>query len=169
MAAVVLGRVIDQSHYELEHRMAVVQTATHPRSIQLLNYWRECEARGGMRMGRDIPSRVIGSLLKDLCVSEPIDDWADARIRLAGSTMTEYFSSDVSGMLMSQIIGEGREKDFQLMMNGARYATAHNTPGTIEQTLLDKGRVVLRQELIGVPTWSPDGDARWLVTGTFNF
>jgi hypothetical protein len=168
MAAVVLGRIFDGSHYDLEHRMVVVQTPVHPCSIQLLNYWRECEARGGMRMGRDIPSRAIASLLKDLCVSEPIDDWADARVRLAGSSMTEYFGRDVSGMLMSEIHGGG-ESEWRTMMNGARYATAHNKPGTIEQTLLDNGRVVLRQEMTGVPIWSPDGEARWLVTGTFNF
>jgi hypothetical protein len=169
MAAVVLGRVVDRSHYELEHRMVVVQAPAHPCSIQLLNYWRACEARGGMRMGRDIPSRAIGPLLKDLCVAEPIGDWTDARIRLAGSTMTEYFGQDVSGKLMSEVVGGGRDRDFTLMMNGARYATTRNKPGTIEQTLLDQDRVVLRQEMTGVPIWSPDGDARWLVTGTFNF
>jgi hypothetical protein len=167
--AVVLGRIVDHSHYELEHRMTVVQTPAHPRSIQLLAYWRECGARGGMRMGRDMPSRAIGSLLRDLCVSEPIGDWADARIRLAGSTMAEYFGRDVSGMLMSQIVGDGRENDFQLMMNGSRYATANNKPGTIEHLLLDEGRVALRQEMTAVPIWSPEGDTRWLVTGTFNF
>jgi hypothetical protein len=167
--AVVLGRIFDHSHYDLEHRMTVVQTAAHPCSIQLLAYWRECDARGGMRMGRDVPSRAIGSLLKDLCVAEPVDDWADARIRLAGSTMTEYFGRDVSGMLMSQTIKGGRESDFKLMMNGARYATANNKPGTIDHLLLDEGRVALRQEMTAVPIWSPEGDARWLVTGTFNF
>jgi hypothetical protein len=166
--SVVLGRVVDRSHYELEHRMTVVETPTHPCSIQLLNYWRKCEAHGGMRMGRDIPSRAIGTLLKDLSVAEPIDDWADARIRLAGSSMTEYFGRDGSGMLMSQII-VGRESDWRLMMNGARYATARNKPGTIEQVLLNEGLVVQRQELTAVPIWSPEGDARWLVTGTFNF
>jgi hypothetical protein len=168
MAAVVLGRIVDRSHYELEHRLAAVKTPVHPASIQLLAYWRECDARGGMRMGRDIPSRAIGALLRDLCVAEPVDNWVDARIRLAGSAMAEYFGRDVSGMLMSEIIG-GSEEDWHLLMNGARYATAHNKPGTVEQTLLDKGLVVLRQEMTAVPIWSPDGDARWLVTGTFNF
>lgn len=168
MAAVVLGRIFDGSHYDLEHRMVAVPTPVHPCSIQLLNYWHECEGRGGMRMGRDIPSRAIGPLLKDLCVSEPIGDWADARIRLAGSSMTEYFGRDVSGMLMSEIHG-GSENDWHIMMNGSRFVATRNKPGTVEQTLLDKGRVVLRQEMTVVPIWSPNGDARWLVVGTFNF
>ncbi|HEY1838360.1 MAG TPA: PAS domain-containing protein [Rhizomicrobium sp.] len=167
--AVVLGRIIDQSHYELQHRMEVVKAATHPGNLKLLAYWRECDARGGMRMGLDIPSRAIAPLLKDLCVAEPVGDWIDARIRLAGSTMTEYFGQDVSGLLMSQIIGDNRESDFQLMMNGARYATANNATGAVEHSLVDNGRVVLRQEIMVVPIWSPDADARWLVTGTFNF
>lgn len=167
--AVVLGRIVDQSHYELQHRMEVVKEAKHPLSIKLLDYWRECDARGGMRMGRDIPSRAIAPLLKDICVAEPVGDWEDARIRLAGSAMAEYFGRDASGLLMSEIMGEGRENDFQLMMNGARFATTRNKPGTVEQSLLNEDIVVLRQELTAVPIWSPDGDARWLVTGTFNF
>jgi hypothetical protein len=149
--------------------MTPVETPVHPASIQLLAYWRECDARGGMRMGRDIPSRAIGSLLKDICVAEPVGDWADARIRLAGSTMSGYFGHDVSGMLLSQIMEDGREKDFQLMMYGSRSAIAQNRPGSVEQLLLEEGRVVLRQELTVMPIWSPEGDARWLVTGTFNF
>jgi hypothetical protein len=166
---VVLGRFVDRPHSDYEHRMTPVETPAHPASIQLLKYWRECDARGGMRMGRDVPSRAIGSLLKDLCVAESVGDWADARIRLAGSTMTGYFGYDVSGMLLSQIVEDGREKDFQLMMNGSRHIIANNRPGTIEQILLDEGRVVLRQELTVMPIWSPEGDARWLLTGTFNF
>jgi hypothetical protein len=166
--AVVLGRIVD-SHYDYKHRMTVVKTPVHPATMQLLDYWRECDVRGGLRMGRDVPSRAIALLLKDLCVAEPVDDWADARIRLAGSTMTEYFGRDVSGMLMSQIIGDGRESDFQLMMNGSGYVTAKNKPGTIEHILLNEGRVVLRQEMTAVPIWAPDGDARWVLTGTFNF
>jgi hypothetical protein len=166
--AVVLGRIVDQSHYELQHRMTPVKEPTHPSSIKLLAYWRECDARGGMRMGRDIPSRAIAPLLKDLCVAEPIGDWTDARIRLAGSSMTEYFGRDASGMLMSEING-GSEADLQMMLNGARHATAKNRPGSIEHALLNEGIVVLRQEMTVVPIWSPDGNARWLVTGTFNF
>jgi len=166
--AVVLGRVVDQSHYVLKHRMTVVKTPTHPSSIKLIDYWRACEAHGGLRMGRDIPARAIGSLLKYLCVAEPVGDWTDARIRLAGSTMAEYFGRDASGLLMSEVNGSS-EDDFRLMMNGSRYATTKNRPGTIEHALLDEGIVVLRQEMTTVPIWSPEGDARWLLTGTFNF
>jgi hypothetical protein len=166
--AVVLGRIVDQSHYELQHRMTMVKTATHPASIKLIDYWRECDARGGLRMGRDIPSRAIGPLLKYLCVAEPVGDWTDGRIRLAGSTMAEYFGRDASGLLMSEVNGSS-DSDFELMMSGSRHVIAKNRPGTIEHLLLDEGIVVLRQEMTAVPIWSPDGDARWLLTGTFNF
>ena len=57
--ALALGRSVERSHYELEHRMRGINMPTHPSTIRLIAYWQECEARGGMRMGRDIPARDI--------------------------------------------------------------------------------------------------------------
>ncbi|HEY5339235.1 MAG TPA: hypothetical protein VIJ85_13595 [Rhizomicrobium sp.] len=57
---VVLGNHIDRSFYELDHRFVPVDEPSHPSSRQLIAYWRECEAKGGMRMGaifRRAPSR----------------------------------------------------------------------------------------------------------------
>src|ERR1700744_5278941 len=98
--AVLLGRNVDRSHYELQHRMTVVKTPTHPSTIRLIAYWQECLARGGMQMGVDVPSRAIASLLQDITVAEPVDDWKDARMRLAGSGMTAHFGRGVRGLLM---------------------------------------------------------------------
>jgi hypothetical protein len=166
--SVVLGRSVGRSHYEFEHRMRGINMPTHPHSIRLIAYWQECEARGGMRMGRDMPARAIAPLLKDITVAEPIRDWADARIRLAGSAMAEYFGRDVGGALMSEIFA-GELRDREMLLAGARAAIARNRPGIVEQILVDSGHEVLRQELTALPIFAPDGDARWLLTGTFNF
>ena len=166
--AAVLGRNIDRPHIELEHRMRGINMPTHPHSIRLIAYWQECEARGGMRMGRDVPARDIAALLPDLTVAEPVGDWADARIRLAGSAMAEYFGRDVGGILMSEAIaGEARERE--TLLAGARTAIARNRPGIIEQILVDNGQEVLRQEVTTLPMFAADSNARWILISTFNF
>jgi hypothetical protein len=166
--AVVLGRNVDRSHYEFQHKITVVKTPTHPSSIRLIAYWQECLARGGMQMGVDVPSRAIASLLQDITVAEPVDDWADARMRLAGSAMMVHFGRDVRGLLMFEIFA-GAQNDMRLMLDGARSAIARNRPGTVEHIISDDGREILRQEMTLVPVRAPSGDARWSLTGTFNF
>ncbi|HEX4534045.1 MAG TPA: PAS domain-containing protein [Rhizomicrobium sp.] len=166
--AVVLGHNVDSSHYLREHRYTPITEAVHPSTLQLIAYWRECETRGGMMMGRDVPARAIANLLRDVTVSEPVNDWADARIRLAGFGMAEHFGRDVSGMLMSDVFA-GDPRDMKLMLDGSRWVIAQNQPGMIEHVILDKGREILRQEMTAVPLRAPDGDARWILVGTFNF
>jgi hypothetical protein len=166
--AAVPGRSVERTHYEFEHRMRGINMPTHPSTTRLIAYWQECEARGGMRMGRDIPARDVSMFLKDLTVAEPVRDWADARIRLAGSAMADYFGRDINGALMSEIVaGEPRDRD--MLLAGARAAIARSRPGIIEQILVDNGREVLRQELTALPLFAPDSDARWILISTFNF
>ena len=101
-------------------------------------------------------------------MAEPVRDWADARIRLAGSAMAEYFGRDVSGELMSDIVGS-EPRDLEMLLAGARTAIARNRPGIVEQILVDNGREILRQELTALPIYAPEGNARWILTSTFNF
>jgi hypothetical protein len=166
--SVVLGRFVGRSHYEYEHRYRIVREPVHPSTLVLTGYWRACEARGGMRMGRDIPARAIAPLMKDIVVAEPIGDWDDALLRLVGSAMTEYFGRDVTGMRMTEVHA-GNEADRVMLLGGVKYAIAKNRPGTVEQTLLDNGKEVLRQEMTALPLYAPSGAARWILISTFNF
>lgn len=166
--SVLLGRFVDRSHYDYEHRFRIVKEPVHPSTIALVAHWRACQAQGGMRMGRDIPARAIAALMKDIIVSEPIDDWQDARLRLVGSAMAEYFGRDVTGLRMNEVFA-GELSDRGMLLSGGKTCIAQNRPGTVEQILLDKGKEVLRQEMTAVPILAPSGDAHWLATATFNF
>jgi hypothetical protein len=166
--AVVLGQHLDRPHYDYAHEFAMVTAPSHPSTRKLIVYWRACEARGGMLMGRDIPARAIAPLLKDIVVAEPIGDWEDARMRLAGFGMAQYFGRDVTGALMSEILA-GNPKDTRMMLAGARHAIARNCPGTLEHWVRDGAQLVVRQEMTALPLYAPDGDARWILVGTFNF
>ena len=166
--SVVLGRFVDRSHYDYEHRFRRVKEPSHPSTIALLDHWYACLPQGGMRMVRDVPARAIMTWMKDIVVSAPIDDWADARLRLVGSAMTEYFGRDVTGLTMTEVFA-GQPSDREMLLTGGRTCIASNRPGTVEQTLLDNGKEVLKQEMTAMPLWSPAGDERWLLTATFNF
>lgn len=166
--SVLLGRFVERSHYDYEHRFRVVKDPAHPSTIGLVAHWRACQAQGGMRMGRDIPARAIAPLMKDLIVSEPIGDWEDARLRLVGSATRDYFGRDVTGLTMNEVFA-GQLSDRDMLLAGAKACIAKNRPGTVEQILLDNGREVLRQEMTAMPLLAPSGDAHWIITTTFNF
>jgi len=166
--AVMLARNMERSRSEMEHRMRGINMPTHPSTIRLIAYWQDCGTHGGMRMGRDIPARDIAMMMPDLTVAEPVGDWADARIRLAGSAMVEYFGRDVDGALLSDTVA-GETRDREMLLAGARTAIARNRPGIIEQILVDNGQEVLRQELTALPLLAPEGDARWILISTFSF
>ncbi|HSM95061.1 MAG TPA: PAS domain-containing protein [Rhizomicrobium sp.] len=166
--AIASGQEIERSYRELEHRMRGINMPTHPSTIRLIAYWQACEARGGMRMGRDVPASDIAALMPDLTVAEPVRDWADARIRLAGSAMAGYFGHEADGALMSEAVtGERRARE--MLLAGARTAIARNRPGIIEQVLVDNRREVLRQELTALPIYAPDSNARWILLSFFSF
>ena len=165
--AILPGR-IESTQCELEHRIRGINMPTHPSTIRLIAYWQECEARGGLRMEHDIPAPVIAPLMPDLMVAEPIRAWTDARIRLAGSSVAEYFGRDVDGALMSDIF-EGEPRDKEMLLAEARTAIARSRPGIVEQILVENGREVRRQEVTALPIYAPEGNTRWILTSTFNF
>jgi len=166
--AILPGRSIESAPSELEHRIRGINMPTHPSTIRLIAYWQECEARGGLRMERDIPAPQIASLMQDLMVAEPVRDWADARIHLAGAAMAEYFGRRVDGALMSDIFAE-EPRDREMLLAEARTAIARSRPGVVEQILVENGHVVLRQEVTALPIYASDGKTRWILTSTFNF
>jgi hypothetical protein len=165
--AILPGR-IESARGELEHRIRGINMPTHPSTIRLIAYWQQCEARGGLRMERDIPAPDIAPLMQDIMVAEPVRAWSDARIRLAGSALAQYFGRDVDGALMSDIFA-GEPRDGEMLLAEARTAIARSRPGIIEQILVENGREVLRQEVTALPIYAPEGNTRWILTSTFSF
>ncbi|MBS0275866.1 MAG: PAS domain-containing protein [Proteobacteria bacterium] len=162
------ARGAERARSGLEHRIRGINVPMHPSTIRLIAYWQACEARGGLRMGRDVPASGIAPLLPDLVVAEPVRDWADAHIRLAGSAMAEYFGRDLDGARMSEIFA-GEPRDGEMLLAGARAAIARNRPGIVEQILVGNGREILRQEVAELPIYAPDRNVRWILTSTFSF
>ena len=47
----------------------------------LLDYWRARQAEDGFVVGRDVPSRRLACVLRNLAIYEPIEDGRDFRVR----------------------------------------------------------------------------------------
>lgn len=166
--ALILGQHIDRSFYALDHRFVERKAPTHPSIRRLIGYWRECEAKDGLRMGRDIPARAIASLLSQIMVFEPFANWEDAHIRYAGFGTAKYFGRDVMGLLYSEMEAGDRSGTLRQLLSEARGLAAENRCRILDHRALSDGIEIERQEIVQVPMFGPDGKSRWLLSAAFD-
>jgi hypothetical protein len=165
---VVLGKHIDQSFYQLDHRFAPQDKPAHPLSFQLIAFREACEVKGGIRMGRDIPSRAVAPLLSHMMIHEPIDDWSDARVRYAGFGMAKYFGRDVTGLKQSEIeVGDVGGTLRELFLS-ARDLVADNRCAVLTHRAFDGSIEIIHEELVRFPIIGTD-ENRWIVSAAFAF
>lgn len=165
---VVLGQPVHQPSPEFEYPKAVLIEPEHPSSAALIEIWRGYEAAGGMRMGRDIPSRAFGKFLPNIVIAEPAPDWSDAHIRLAGSVFTERFGRDITGMELSELY-RADPQACAFLLEGAREADRTRKPGMISARVVAGSVEIMRFESVCLPIYAPDGGGRWIMVGTFRF
>ena len=94
----VFGQSLHEPSAEFDYPTAFKTVPDLPATKALLQIWESYEARGGMQMGRDIPSRELGKFLGNITIVEPIGDWEDSHVRLAGQILMLRFGRDVTGM-----------------------------------------------------------------------
>ena len=140
----------------------------HPSANALLTFWRDQEPKGGMRMGYDIPSRAVAKFLPHILIAEPVGDWDDARIRLAGTSLIERFGRDVAGDTASHIYAENPE-GASVLLKAARRAAVDRDTGLVDLRILRDGIEVFHLETVLLPILSPDGAATWTLVGAFRF
>ena len=58
-------------------RPTILAAPVHPEAMELHRYWLACQARGGLKLGRDLPSREIAKLMSKLSVLEANADESD--------------------------------------------------------------------------------------------
>ena len=165
---VVLGRPV-LSHLPV-HRYVrtVLDSPNHPSAQALLEFWRGYETLGGIRMGRDIPSRALAKFLPHIIIAEPQGHWDDARIRLAGTAFMERFGRDVAGELTSRLYAEDQD-GAALLLKLARQAAEMRKPGMIDLRIRADEIEVFRIETVLLPIYAPDGTTCWAMVGAFRF
>jgi hypothetical protein len=166
--SVVLGTVVHNPSPEFQYPKALIAAPEHPRSIVLIGYWRALEGSGGMRVGRDIPSRTLTKFLPNIAICEPLHAWADARIRLAGSILTERFGRDVGGLLISELYQSGPEGG-RMLLDSARRAQETRRPGLLSTRVTANDVELMRFEVIALPIFTHDGLSPLCLVGIFRF
>jgi len=86
-----------------EFRTPIVEP-THFGARLLLEHWWDRQPRGGIVMGRDLPLRSLGCILRNLAIYEPLDGGRDYRVRLAGGAFMRLFAQEISGLRISQFV-----------------------------------------------------------------
>lgn len=136
----------------------------HSGARLLLEHWWDRQSRGGIVMGRDLPSRSLASVLRNLAVFEPLQHGHDYRTRLAGAAFLRRFAREVRGLRLSEFVP-------QPLLDSHRndIFTAMSLP----EPVIQKVRVTsgqkdyLELETVHLRILAPKGVAPWALAGFF--
>jgi hypothetical protein len=163
-----LGERVHKPSERFTYPKAVIAEPQHPTSKVLIAHWRAYEAKGGMRMGRDVPSRAIATLLPSISICEPLGDWVDGRIRIAGSILTLRFGRDIHGLLVSELYKDDPDGG-RILLENARRAQETRRPGLLSTRVCAEEHEVMRFEVVALPIFAADGLTQLSLVGTFRF
>lgn len=130
----------------------------------LFDIWRERRVSGGLVVGRDVPSRALAPVLRNLAVYEPLDKARDFRVRLAGSALIRRFGCDITGLKLSELL---ERKPFGYHRDAMTNVLATNSPRAIDVRLQSGGRTQLHFEVLNLPVLAPNRKTPWVLGGLF--
>ncbi len=166
-----LRQALSAQGTEVQLREVFEQVASpqHRDAQLLVDHWRAREADGGFVVGKDIPSRKLAGILRNISLSEPIGNSSnleDMRIRLAGDVFRQRFGRNTAGARLSELF---EREDFEAHISQIGVALHRGAP-YIVRVALRRGSLVEKQmEVVVLPVWSADRSARWVLSGVFYF
>ena len=152
---------------DLRYLTAVLDKPNHPSSVMLIDAWRAHEAEGGMRVGRDLPSRALAPLLPRLALLEPVNDWNDARVRLVGTSLSVYLHGNLSGVLFNDLYGQ--ISDSRMLLQCARRAQETREPAIVDARVIAGRADVMHCEVVMMPVLASDGQTALSLVGSFRY
>jgi len=156
---------LDPVSANLEEIRTEIPQPTQYGARLLLDHWISREARGGFVVGRDVPSRDIASILRNLALYEPIDGGADFRVRLAGAAFMRRFGRDTTGLKLSQIYEPAK---FACQRDELESVIRTRTPHIVDVKVVRGDRVFLRFESVRLCVLSPDRKNYWAMGALFS-
>jgi hypothetical protein len=164
-----LGVVWAETAADLFKQRAIVSALAEPihfGSRLLFDFWEDRAAHGGLTMGRDVPSRELRSVLRNLGVYEPVNNGADFRFRLAGAGFLRRYGKDITGSLLSQ---HYRGAEFDRRHENLLGVIQTGRPSLHEVRVPQDTRPALRMESIELPMFAPDRQFTWVLGGLFYY
>jgi hypothetical protein len=139
----------------------------HHEAKILLDYWWHCvDALGDFAIGRDIPSRMIASLLRSIIVTEPVGGGADFRMRVAGTAVRHRFNGDIGGQMLSDLFPSD---DFVHHLDASNEVLRTGKPIVLDSRLKRGAVEELHSEVVLLPVKSADRLHDWVLVGIFYF
>ncbi len=135
----------------------------HPGACVTFDNWREKRTAGGFVVGRDLPSRALGGVLRNLAICEPVKGGTDYHVRLAGTGFVRRFGCDITGTLLSHLY---EPREFQRCAGSLKHA-AQGTPSSWDVKLIRDRKIELQYETLLIPVLSPDLSQNWVLAGIF--
>jgi hypothetical protein len=157
---------VDPLTADLNETATRIPEPVHFGAKLLLARWRELQAGDGFVVGRDVPSRPLGGVLRNLGIYEPLDDCRDFRARLAGTAFMRRFGRDITGLKLSEIFqAEGFERHCANLAEIVRLGV----PLSFDVRLHRGKQTFLHCEALRLPVLSPDRSNRWVLSGLFYY
>jgi hypothetical protein len=132
----------------------------------LFDVWRKQRAADGFVVGRDVPSRALASVLRNLVLYEPLDGGRDFGVRLAGSALIRRFGCDITGLKLSELFNPESFANYRAAMMDV---VTKDAPIDLDVTLTAKGRTQLHFEVLGLPVLAADRSTVWVLGGLFYY
>ena len=162
----VVWDAIDPLTADLSETVTEIPEAVHFGARLLFERWRELQGGDGFVVGRDVPSRQLGGILRNLAVFEPLDDCGDFRVRLAGTAFLRRFGRDITGLKLSEIF---QKSVFERHCADMTKIVRTGAPLSYDVKLLRGRRTFLHAEALRLPAQSADRTSTWVLTGLFYY
>ncbi len=159
-------RDVDTNAAGVQEKRTHIPEPVHFGARLLFDNWRKRRAQDGFVVNRDVPSRALATVLRNLIIYEPQDNFRNFRVRLAGSALIRRFDCDVTGLKLSELFDR---ESFDCHRDVMRGIVQSDTPSILDVKLMAKGRAQLHFEVLGLPVQSPDRSAVWVLGGLFYY
>ena len=151
---------------DLSETVTQIPEPLHFGARLLFERWRGLQGGDGFVVGRDVPARQLGGILRNLAIYEPLEDCRDFRARLAGTAFLRRFGRDITGLKLSEIFQDvGFERHRAKMADIVR----SGEPQAIDVKLQRRNRTLLHAEALRLPVQSANRTNTWVLSGLFYY
>jgi len=157
---------VDPLNADLSETVTQIPEPLHFGARLLFERWRELQSGDGFVVGRDVPARQLGGILRNLAIYEPLEDCRDFRARLAGTAFLRRFGRDITGLMLSEIF---QEPGFESHRANMAEIVRAGVPQAFDVKMKRGDRTFLRGEALRLPVESADRMNTWILSGLFYY
>ncbi|MGH6871620.1 MAG: PAS domain-containing protein [Rhizomicrobium sp.] len=157
-------RGVDAAAPDVKETRAELAEPAHYGARLLFDHWCERRAAGGFVLNRDVPSRALAPILRNLVVYQPLGCERDFRVRLAGSGLIRRFDCDITGLKLTELFDASA---FEFHCRTLRDVVRTDTPAILDVRLAAHDRTELHYEMVSLPVRAPESGATWVLGGLF--